>query len=147
VLELINKTNQFNLNGRRYTEAELRNLLDQRDAVLLKASYKDKFGPLGTIAVILGWKRGDMLRIHSWVMSCRAFSRRIEHQCLHQIFRLLSVQRVELDYVETERNRPLQDFLSEGTGTSASPGMPISSELFAEKCPRLYHYVEETVNE
>ena len=54
VLELVNKTNQFNLNGRRYTEADWRNLTSQPDAVVLSVSYEDKFGPLGTIAVVAG---------------------------------------------------------------------------------------------
>ena len=41
-------------------------------------SYRDKFGPLGKIAVLQGVKNGDAARIETWVMSCRAFARRIE---------------------------------------------------------------------
>ncbi len=57
VLELVNKTNQFNLNGRRYTEAEWQVLRRGPGAVLAAINYEDKFGPLGTIAVICG-RRG-----------------------------------------------------------------------------------------
>ena len=54
VLELVNKTNQFNLNGRRYTEADWHRQLVSPGAVLVAVSYEDKFGPLGTIAVLAG---------------------------------------------------------------------------------------------
>src|SRR6266853_485283 len=53
-LELVNKTNQFNLNGRRFQEAEWQNWLNAPDAVFVAASYRDKYGPLGKIAVIAG---------------------------------------------------------------------------------------------
>ena len=50
----MNKTNQFNLNGRRFQEAEWQNWLNAPDTVLVTASYRDKYGPLGKIAVIAG---------------------------------------------------------------------------------------------
>ena len=81
-LELINKTNQFNLNGKRHTEASWRQSLSDPESFLMLVSYEDRFGPLGKIAVVTGKLRGDILDIHEWVMSCRAFSRRIEYGCL-----------------------------------------------------------------
>ena len=56
-LELINKTNQFNLNGTRYAEGTWRRYLQQPERFMLRVSFKDKFGPLGTIAVISGRAR------------------------------------------------------------------------------------------
>ena len=52
--ELVNKTNQFNLNGERYTEAEWQSLLETPDAFVLTVEYTDKFGRLGTIAAVTG---------------------------------------------------------------------------------------------
>ena len=67
--ELVNKTNQFNLNGRRYSEAAWKNYLEQSCALLLTVSYKDKFGPLGEIAVIMGRiLPDDLLHVDTWVM-------------------------------------------------------------------------------
>src|SRR5581483_8479195 len=80
--ELVNKTNQFNLNGERYGEAEWRSLLAAPGSFVLGLDYEDKFGPLGTIAVVTGRRAGDEVRVERWVMSCRAFSRRIEHATL-----------------------------------------------------------------
>src|SRR5262249_8165422 len=76
VLELVNKTNQFNLNGIRYTAADWQRQLSRPGALLVTISYQDKFGPLGKIAVIQGFQENDTLRVGTWVMSCRAFARR-----------------------------------------------------------------------
>ena len=55
--ELVNKTNQFNLNGKRLSETEWRNFFADPAAFAVAVSYKDKFGSLGKIAVIMGKKR------------------------------------------------------------------------------------------
>ena len=53
-LELVNKTNQFNLNGRRFTAGEWAAHLQRPDSFVVTVSYQDKFGPLGRIAVVTG---------------------------------------------------------------------------------------------
>jgi predicted enzyme involved in methoxymalonyl-ACP biosynthesis len=73
----MNKTNQFNLNGKRYTEGSWLRYLKQLDTILMVASYKDKFGPLGKIAVLSGRVSASGFVIEAWVMSCRAFAWRI----------------------------------------------------------------------
>jgi FkbH-like protein len=111
LLELINKTNQFNLNGVRITDGEwLRDLQD--DSVFaLGVSYEDKFGPLGVIAVMAGRQRAHLAEVTSWVLSCRAFSRKIEHHMLDYLFRRRGVKTVRLFFQPTERNVPFQRFL------------------------------------
>ena len=52
-LELINKTNQFNLNGLRMLEGDWRAALDQPGTLAVTASYRDKFGSLGRISVLV----------------------------------------------------------------------------------------------
>ena len=72
--ELVNKTNQFNLNGRRYTETEWATFLRGPGAIVLLAGYRDKYGMLGNILVLAGCLKGRRLEVQIWVMSCRAFS-------------------------------------------------------------------------
>lgn len=129
-LELVNKTNQFNLNGKRYTEAAWQSYLADPATFLLVTSYTDKFGPLGKIAVIVGKRHDRTLTIDSWVMSCRAFSRRIEHKCLEELFAKFAPDQVKLDFAKTERNGPLCDFLEEMLGEPPAPGCSISREAF-----------------
>ena len=110
LLELINKTNQFNLNGVRVSEAVwLRHLADPASFVA-GISYEDKFGPLGVIGVVAGKKAGETLEIATWVMSCRAFSRRIEFHTLGCLFEVSGSRNIEFAFQPTERNQPLQEF-------------------------------------
>lgn len=144
--ELTNKTNQFNLNGKRYSEAEWRDYFRQPDAILLTASYQDKFGPLGEISAMLGRKLSNhRFIIDSWVMSCRAFSRRIEYGCLSYLFKQFEFRRILLDWTNTPRNGPLCEFLS-GFGTFRRP-FCLSREKFDAVCPPLFHSVEASIDE
>jgi FkbH-like protein len=143
VLELVNKTNQFNLNGRRYTEADWRNLTSQSDAVVLAVGYEDKFGPLGTIAVVGGVVRGKRLAIATWVMSCRAFARRIEQQTLKMLFESTGAEEVDFDFVPTPKNGPLQEFFAAVTGEQPTAAFRLRRAQFDGACPALYHAVRE----
>jgi FkbH-like protein len=147
-LELINKTNQFNLNGRRYTDQDWHAHLARDDAFLLRVSYRDKFGPLGEIATLMGKAGSSGVRVDAWVMSCRAFARRIEHQCLRRLFALFGVDSLALDYQPTARNGPFQEFLS-GLGPVYGGGQAtlLTLEQFEAACPRLYHEVQEITDE
>jgi FkbH-like protein len=138
-LELVNKTNQFNLNGLRVTSGEWQARLSRPGAFAATVSYRDRYGPLGKIAVFEGRHEGDSVLLSTWVMSCRAFSRRIEHQCLQVLFERFGVSRIQLAYTPTSKNGPLQDFLT-GMVTDLPPET-ITRELFDEKRPPLYHQV------
>jgi FkbH-like protein len=137
-LELINKTNQFNLNGRRLSEAEFHTRLEDPSAFLLTAGYRDRFGPLGKIAAVLGRRDGDTVAIDSWVMSCRAFSRRIEHHTLAYLFEALGAEAIVLDYEATPRNGVLREFL-DSLGPDA--GARITRDGFEAAAPALVHRV------
>lgn len=138
--ELVNKTNQFNLNGRRVTEAGWRQLLANPDAFLLTAAYEDKFGALGKVAVAAGESRRGAATISCWVMSCRAFSRRIEFAILRRMFETLNVEKVMLEFEKTSRNTPLQEFLA--SLQIPESAAEISRADFEARCPPLHHNVE-----
>ena len=143
VLELVNKTNQFNLNGRRYTEADWRSLTSQPDPIVVSVSYEDKFGPLGTIAVVAGAVHGKRLVIETWVMSCRAFARRIEQQTLKMLFESTGTEEIDFDFVPTAKNGPLQEFFAAVTGDQPTAEFRLRRAQFDESCPDLYHAVRE----
>ena len=144
--ELVNKTNQFNLNGKRFSESEWSNFFRDPAAFVLAVSYKDRFGSLGKIAVIMGKSCGPVVCVSGWVMSCRAFSRRIEHQCLRYLFGTLGADEIVFDYQSTPRNGPLQEFFTELLGETPTEGVRLSKERFAARVPPLFHQVEGTVH-
>jgi FkbH-like protein len=141
LLELVNKTNQFNLNGVRYTEADWRQAIARPGAFLVSVAYEDKFGPLGKIGVILGAREDGRIRIVSWVMSCRAFARRIEHQCLQALFDRFGGADAALEFTATPRNGPVQDFLEDVCGRKPDGPCVLTREQFQLKRPPLYHQV------
>jgi FkbH-like protein len=142
-LELINKTNQFNLNGRRLTDAAFTRALDGGAAELITASYDDRYGPLGVVAALLVRPGSSPLQIDAWVMSCRAFSRRIEHHCLRYLFDAFGVDQVALEYQPTDRNEPLRMFLSALLGGPPCGTVRLTRDRFEERVPALVHRVSE----
>lgn len=132
-LELINKTNQFNLNGIRHTEADWDAYLSDPATHLVVVEYEDRFGKLGRIAVLAGREQDSGFEVEIWVMSCRAFSRRIEHQCLKLLLNRWDL--VRFRYERTERNGPMRDFLAE----MAPDGRALRRAEFDRRCPPLFH--------
>jgi FkbH-like protein len=120
--------------------------LDDPATFLMTVSYEDKFGPLGKIAVLLGRLQGTAAIVNYWVMSCRAFSRRIEQQCLSWLFDEFHLQEIHFDYQQTDRNKPIHDFLSSIGSASIDGNARVSRSSFFEKCPTLFHQIKATVN-
>ncbi|MDH7975771.1 HAD-IIIC family phosphatase [Sphingomonas sp. AR_OL41] len=85
VAQLINKSNQFNLTTRRYTEAQIEALENAGDALTLQIRLRDMFGDNGIVSVIIGRRTGDIVDIDTWLMSCRVLGRGLEQAVLNQI--------------------------------------------------------------
>jgi FkbH-like protein len=151
-LELINKTNQFNLNGCRYDAAEWRAADQRPQSFVWSMAYQDKFGRLGKIAVIhgrheLGQGQDNVVWIDAWVLSCRAFARRIEHQCLNLLFEDTGASEIAFCFRATERNGPLKQFLAGFLDVPPEPGVRISREKFIARCPLLFHAIQRSSGE
>jgi FkbH-like protein len=144
--ELINKTNQFNLNGRRYGEAEWLSFFQDPSAFLLTANYEDKYGPLGKIAAIMGKRHASKVFVTSWALSCRAFSRRVEYQCLKYLFDSMGVDEILFDYSQTPRNGPIQEFFIALLGEPPSALLSVCTLVFHSKTPPLFHRVVEVTS-
>jgi len=144
--ELINKSNQFNLNGRRFSEPEWQNFIGDPATFILTASYEDKYSPLGKIAVLAGKRSGSALYVNSWVMSCRAFSRCIEHQCLKYLFEKIGIDQITFDFKITPRNAPIQNFFTELLGELPASAFAIQKSTFDARTPALFHRVVDVTN-
>jgi FkbH-like protein len=140
-LELVNKTNQFNLNGIRFTELEWQNSLKANGNFALSVNYKDKYGPLGIISALKGHVDSNTLYLDVWVLSCRAFARRIEHQIIAFLFQHFDPAQVSFNFVPTTRNGVLQEFLAMCAGKKVIAPCAIDRTEFFRNCPALYHEV------
>jgi FkbH-like protein len=139
-LELVNKTNQFNLNGKRYAEGEWKRHLERAGRVSLVGSYQDKYGPLGRILVLTGSLSETVLQVDTWVMSCRAFSKNIEHTCLDYLFAKFGLDEIVFAYLGTSRNGPLREFFERVCGEFRSSDVSLSREMFYSKA----HFTAQT---
>ena len=143
-LELVNKSNQFNLNGKRYTEASWQNYLLDPTSLLLLVSYKDKFGPLGKVAALAGRRKERRMIVNTWAMSCRAFSRQLEYKCLAELITKFDVDEIEFEYLQTDRNGPMRDFLRAIMGVDPTPRSTISREVLEMRLDILLKTQEAT---
>ena len=138
-LELINKTNQFNLNGVRWDEAEWRSWCQRPEARVALLGYTDRYGPLGNVAVVAAEQHDQRLLVRSWVMSCRAFSRRLEYATLECLLDQWPAQVWCFDWRPTERNGPLASALGSLLGDLGPAGkLEIAADTLRAKLPPVY---------
>jgi FkbH-like protein len=112
ITQLINKTNQFNLTTRRYTEAQVTQFETSPDHYTLQVSVSDRFGDNGMVSVVICERNGTEWRIDSWLMSCRVLNRRIEEAICNKLAsdaREAGAQRLVGEYLPTERNGIVAD--------------------------------------
>lgn len=114
--QLVNKSNQFNLRTRRYTEAEVSAMLQRDDCILLAGSLSDKFSSYGIIACVILQKFGEVCFIDTWVMSCRVLKRGFEYLVFEHILRAageLGCTVLEGEYIPTSKNGMVESLLPE----------------------------------
>jgi FkbH-like protein len=139
-LELIGKASQFNLNGQPVTEAELARAT-RRGGELITVSYADRYGPLGVIAALLVGRGDAGPAIDAWVMSCRAFARRVEYHTLRHVFDRFADEEVALAFRPTARNLAIREFLISLHGHEPQGELRITRESFERAAPALVHRV------
>ena len=113
IVQLINKSNQFNLTTRRYTDEDIIAVMADPDAFGLQLRLLDRFGDNGVIAIIIGrlLEQKDLL-IDTWLMSCRVLGRQVEPTTLNLIAeqaRRLGAKRLVGEYIPTKKNGMVKD--------------------------------------
>jgi FkbH-like protein len=112
IAQLINKSNQFNLTTRRYTEADVARLQHDPEAFTLQVRLADTFGDNGMISVLICRRTEDVWDIDTWLMSCRVLGRRVEQAVLAELVeqaRGRGVRKLMGSYVPTEKNQLVEN--------------------------------------
>lgn len=107
VLELLQRTNQFNTTTRRRSRSEVRELMASTKYDVAVSSLRDRFGALGVVAVVIvDRSTPSVAEIDSFVMSCRAMGFGLEYVLLNK----LTTEQCDVEwrgrFVPTERNAP-----------------------------------------
>lgn len=139
VVQLVNKTNQFNLTTRRTTDAAVARLIADDGALSLQLRLVDKFGNNGIIAVVIGERHGDTMHITDWLMSCRVLKRGVEAATLALVAaesRRLGATRLAGEYRATAKNAMVRDhyealgFHSTGAGPDGATRWELDLDAF-----------------
>jgi FkbH-like protein len=110
VTDLINRTNQFNMTGARVTRQQVDDWIECETSRLLIADAEDRFGSMGTIAVLLITNSKERLEIPIFVLSCRVFGYGMEFAILDEARRLArDGEDVFGPFTATEHNQPCRD--------------------------------------
>jgi FkbH-like protein len=112
-VQLINKTNQFNLTTRRYSEHDIRTVMGDERAIGLQFRLLDRFGDNGIIAIVIGRRNDDGgLHLDTWLMSCRVLGRQVERAMLSVVVdeaRRLEARHLVGEYRPTAKNEMVRD--------------------------------------
>jgi FkbH-like protein len=114
ITQLINKTNQFNLTTRRYTDADVAAAMHAKDALTLQLRLTDRFGDNGVIGIVIARPResgnGEWF-IDTWLMSCRVLGRQVEQATMNLLVECASeagAQTLIGEYRVTAKNGMVQ---------------------------------------
>lgn len=107
ITQLTNKSNQFNLTTKRYTQTEMEEVWHSPNYIRLYGKLIDKFGDNGVVSVVIGEKREDTLHIDLWLMSCRVLKRDMEQAMLDTLVekcRQNGISKIRGYYYPTKKN-------------------------------------------
>jgi FkbH-like protein len=112
--QMTQKTNQFNLTTKRYSEKDIRSFIDDDNWTVAHFSLSDIFGDNGIVGLMLASNiTSDTVLIDTFLMSCRVIGRRAEEAFLYRMlrcFRELNKLKVKASYIPTSKNNLVEDF-------------------------------------
>ncbi len=113
ISQLTNKSNQFNLTTKRYTQSEIKEISKNDNYIDIYGKLEDKFGDNGVVSVVIGNKKGDNLDIDLWLMSCRVLKRDMEFAMMDTLVekaKMLNISTINGYYYPTAKNNMVKEF-------------------------------------
>ena len=112
VTQLTNKTNQFNVTTKRYSEEEIHGLATAENSDIITVHMADKYGDQGLVSVLILKYEKETAEIDTYLMSCRVMGRKVEDEMMARIKGLLKqkgITTVKAAYIKTAKNAPVLD--------------------------------------
>ena len=123
IAQLTNKSNQFNLTTRRYSEEDIKTMANSKNHICLYAKLEDKYGDNGVVSVVIGEKDGGNLNIKLWLMSCRVLKRELEYAVLDELVRKATqtgINKITGYYYPTAKNSMVKNLYGDFGFTKVS---------------------------
>lgn len=115
ITQLTNKSNQFNLTTKRYTQTEMEQCAKSAEYIRLSGQLSDKFGDNGIVSVVIGKKEQSSLHVELWLMSCRVLKRDMEYAMLDTLVsecKKADISEIYGYYYPTKKNAMVKDLYS-----------------------------------
>jgi FkbH-like protein len=112
IVQLLGKTNQFNLTTRRHGMAEMQAFIANPDCVHYSLTLQDRFANHGLVSLIIAVRKGEALDIDTWLMSCRVIGRTVEAELLSKLSdraRQMGCRVIRGTYIPTAKNGMVRD--------------------------------------
>ncbi len=113
VAQLTQKTNQFNLTTRRYTETQIADMSKKPDWHIFSIKVRDRFGDHGLVGVAITHDVGEQCEVDTFLLSCRVIGRTVETALLAHLAESAAQRgrkRLEGWFLPTKKNAPARDF-------------------------------------
>ena len=116
ISQLSNKSNQFNLTTKRYSQSQIETIANSSSYLTLYGKLEDRFGDNGVVSVIVGKIEAHELHIDLWLMSCRVLKRDMEKAMFDSLIKeskALGLTTIYGYYFKTDKNSMVKDLLSD----------------------------------
>lgn len=113
IAQLTNKSNQFNLTTKRFTQSEIEDAAQSMRYITLYGKLEDKFGDNGVVSVVIGRVETTVLHIELWLMSCRVLKRDMEFAMMDSLVNTCKERGIKVIrgyYYKTAKNAMVKDF-------------------------------------
>lgn len=113
IAQLTNKSNQFNLTTKRYTQSEIEETENDESYITLYGKLEDIFGDNGVISVVIGHIKENVLEIDLWIMSCRVLKRDMEFAMMDELVKKSKekgIEKIKGFYYPTVKNNMVRNF-------------------------------------
>ena len=113
IAQLTQKTNQFNLTTRRYSEADIKRYMEAKDVDVLSLRVMDKFGDSGLVGVCVLKYIDQEAVFDTFLLSCRVLGRGVEDVFVIQALKLAKQRGCEAvigEFYPTAKNAQVRDF-------------------------------------
>src|ERR1017187_560300 len=113
VAQLTQKTNQFNLTTRRYTETQILEMAGKPGWQILSIKVRDRFGDYGLAGVAISHDEGEQCAVDTFLLSCRVIGRTVETALLAHLAESAAQRarkRLVGWFLPTRKNAPARDF-------------------------------------
>lgn len=147
--QLSQKTNQFNLTTKRYTDGDIKNLIEDDASKVFAFSVSDKFGDSGItgLCIIIFSDKNQTVEIDTYLMSCRIIGRNIEYAFIDYLIDMMKrnkVKVVEARYIKTQKNEQVKTFYDKCSFrmTDSNESVRNYSLGVSEYKPKQINYIE-----